>query len=168
MEIFSIEPGLFIWSVVTFLVLLGLLYKFAFGPLLNLQKARQDEIHESILEAERLRDEAQALLADYKQQLADSRHEAEEILERARKVGETTKSEILEEARAQSERSLAQSREQIERETRQALQQIKEQVADLTVAATEKVTRRSLKQEDQLRLVQEALAEIDLTTAKEN
>jgi F-type H+-transporting ATPase subunit b len=168
MEIFSLDPGLFLWSVVTFLVLLFLLYKFAFGPLLNLQKARQDEIHDSIVQAERLRDEAHALLADYKVQLADARLEAEEILERARKVGESTKSEILEEARAQSERTLSQAREQIERETRQALQEIKEQVADLTVAAAEKVMRKSLSEQDQLRLVQEALAEIDLSKASEN
>lgn len=168
MEIFSIDPGLFLWSVLTFLVLLGLLYKFAFGPLLSLQKARQDEIHDSILEAERLRDEAHALLADYKLQLAEARQEAEEILERSRKVGESTKNEIVEEARAQSERSLAQAREQIERETRQALQQIKEEVADLTVAAAEKVTRKSLTEQDQLRLVQEAIAEIDLSKASEN
>ena len=124
MEIFSIDPGLFLWSLLTFVVLVGLLYKFAFGPLMEMQRKRQAEIHDSIVEAERLREEAHGLLEDYKLQVASARQEAEEILERARKVGENTRTEILEEAKAQAERALEKSREQIERETREALQQI--------------------------------------------
>lgn len=168
MEIFSVEPGLFLWSVIIFVLLVVLLYKFAFGPLMELQRQRQEEIHEAIREAERLRQDAHTLLADYKEQLATARQDAEEILERARKVGETTRTEILAEAKAQSERTLEKAREQIERETRHALQQIKEEVADLTVAATEKVTRRSLSEADQLRLIKEAIAEIDLAKVSEN
>jgi F-type H+-transporting ATPase subunit b len=168
MKIFEISPGLFVWSVVTFLILMALLYKFAFGPLLAMQKERQDEIHGSIVEAESLRDEAHALLADYKEQLALARHEAEEILERSRKVGETTKAEILEEARVQVERSMEKSREQIERETQQALQQIKQEVAALTMAAAEKVARRSFSDTDHMRMIQEAIAEIDLSKVSEN
>ncbi|NLV71084.1 MAG: F0F1 ATP synthase subunit B, partial [Actinobacteria bacterium] len=129
MQIFEISPGLFIWSLITFLVLVALLYKFAFNPLMRLQKARQDQIHESIHEAERLRDEAQGLLADYKQQLAEAREEATAIVDRARKAGESTKTEILEEARVQSEATLAKARQQIERDTNQALQKIREEVA---------------------------------------
>lgn len=168
MKIFEISPGLFVWSVVTFLILMALLYKFAFGPLLAMQKKRQDEIHGSIVEAERLRDEAHTLLSDYKQQLALARHEAEEMLERSRKVGETTKAEILEEARLQAERTLEKARGQIERETQQALQQIKQEVATLTLDAAEKVTRRSLSDADHMRLIEEALAEIDLSKVSEN
>jgi len=168
MKIFELDPGLFIWSVITFLVLVGLLYKFAFNPLMRLQKARQEEIHQAIHEAERLRDEAQQLLANYKQQLAQAREEAAAIVERARKTGEATKAEILEEARAQAEATLAKAREQIERDTRQALQRIREEVADLTLAATEKVVRVKLSGEDQLRLIQEAINEIDLSKISEN
>ena len=83
-------------------------------------------------------------------------------------MGETTKTEILEEAQAQSERTLEKSREQIERETRQALQQIRKEVADLTVAAAEKVTRKSLSDADHLRLISESIAEIDLSQVSEN
>jgi F-type H+-transporting ATPase subunit b len=147
---------------------MALLYKFAFGPLLAMQKKRQDEIHGSIVEAERLRDEAHTLLADYKQQLALARHEAEEMLERSRKVGETTKAEILEEARVQAERTLEKARGQIERETHQALQQIKQEVATLTLDAAEKVTRKSLSDADHVRLIEEALAEIDLSKVSGN
>jgi F-type H+-transporting ATPase subunit b len=168
MQIFEIDPGLFVWSLITFLVLIAMLYKFAFNPLMRLQKARQDQIHESIREAERLRDEAQELLANYKQQLTEAREEAAAIVDRARKAGEASKAELLEEARVQSEATLAKARQQIERDTNQALQRIREEVADLTVAATEKVTRKSLSGEDQLRLIQEAINEIDLSKISEN
>lgn len=168
MQIFEIDPGLFVWSVITFLLLVGLLYKFAFNPLMRMQKARQAEIHQAIHEAENLRDEAQGLLANYKQQLADARQEAEAIVDRARKAGEVTKAEVLEEARLQAEAALAKARQQIERDTNQALQRIREEVADLTVSATEKVARSSLSQEDQLRLIQEAIDEIDLSKVSDN
>lgn len=168
MKIFEIDPGLFVWSVITFLALVGLLYKFAFNPLMRLQKARQDEIHQAIHEAEKLRDEAQELLANYKQQLAEARQEAEAIVDRARKAGEATKAEILEEARKQADATLAKARQQIERDTNQALQRIREEAADLTIAATAKVARSSLSLEDQLRLIQEAINEIDLTKVSEN
>jgi F-type H+-transporting ATPase subunit b len=168
MEIFEISPGLFVWSVITFLILLGLLYKFAFNPIMGMQRRRQNEIHESIHEAERLRDEAQQLLADYKRQLAEARQEAELIVDRARKAGESTKAEVLEEARVQAEATLAKARQQIERDTNQALQRIREEAADLTIAATEKVARTSLSGEDQLRLIQEAINELDLHQISEN
>jgi F-type H+-transporting ATPase subunit b len=167
-KIFEINPGLFIWSVLTFLVLVAALYKFAFNPLMRLQKVRQDEIHQSIVSAEELRNEAQELLANYKRQMAEARQQSEAILERARKLGETTKAEVLEEARVQAEATLERAREQIERDTTQALQKIREEVADLTIAATERVTRKSLTGEDQLRLVQEAINEIDLSKVSEN
>jgi F-type H+-transporting ATPase subunit b len=120
------------------------------------------------VDAESLRDEAQQLLADYKKQLASARAEADAIVERARKAGEANKAEILEEARVQAEANLARARQQIERDTNQALQQIREEAADLAVAATAKVARTSLSEEDQLRLIKEAINEIDLSTISEN
>jgi len=157
-----------VWSLVTFLILVGLLYKFAFNPLMRMQKERQDSINQSIHDAEKLRTDAEDLLADYKQQLAEAREEAGAILERARKAGENTKSEALEQARAEAEATLAKARKQIERDTNQALQKIREEVADLTVAATAKVARTGLSGEDQLRLIQEAINEIDLSKVSEN
>jgi F-type H+-transporting ATPase subunit b len=168
MQIFEISPGLFVWSLITFLILLALLYKFAFNPLMRLQKKRQDEIHQAIHDAESLRDEAHELLSNYKQQLAEAREEAAAIVDRARKAGESTKAEVLEETRVQAEATLAKARQQIERDTNQALQRIREEVADLTLAATEKVAGKSLTEEDQLRLIQEAINEIDLSKISEN
>lgn len=168
MELFEIDPGLFVWSLVTFLVLVGMLYKFAFTPLMRLQKKRQDDIHQAIRDAEGLRDEAHELLLNYKRQLTEARQEAENILDRARKLGETTKAEVLEEARVQAEAMMTKARRQIERDTGLALAQIREEVAEITLAATERVARSSLSGEDQLRLIQEAINEIDLSKVSEN
>lgn len=167
-DLFSIHWGLFFWALVTFVVLVGLLWKFAYTPLINMAKARQDSINEAISDAERLRTEADELLTNYKRQLTEAREEAAAILDRARKAGETTKSEAVAEARAQAEATLEKARQQIERDTNQALQQIREEVADLTVAATAKVARTGMSGEDQLRLIKEAIDEIDLSKVSEN
>jgi F-type H+-transporting ATPase subunit b len=168
MELFSADLGLFIWSLITFLALVGALYKFAYTPLMNMAKARQDSINEAIQDAEKLRADAEGLLDSYKQQLAEAREEAAAILDRARKAGESTKVEAQQRASAEAEALLAKARQQIERDTNQALQKIRDEVADLTIAATAKVARTGLSGDDQLRLIQEAINEIDLSKVSEN
>jgi len=168
MEIFKIDPGLFVWALITFLVLMLALWKFAYTPLIKMAKTRQDSINEAIKDAERLRADAEELLENYRQQLAEAREEAAAILDRARKAGESTRAEALAEAKAQADATLAKARQQIERDTNEALQKIREEVADLTVAATAKVARTGLSGEDQLRLIQEAINEIDLSKVSEN
>ncbi len=156
------------WALFTFIILVVLLYFFAFKPLIRMAKTRQESIDQAISEAERLRADAGEVLANYKQQLTEAREEATAILERARKAGENTKAEASEEAKTQAEATLAKARQQIERDTNQALQKIREEVADLTIAATAKVARTGLSGEDQLRLIQEAINEIDLSKVSEN
>lgn len=167
-DIFGVDLGLFLWSLFTFLVLMGALWKFAYTPLINMAKARQESIDEAIKDAERLRADADGLLEKYKKQLTEAREEAAAILERSRKAGESTKAESLAQARVEAEATLEKARKQIERDTNQALQKIREEVADLTVAATAKVARTSMSGEDQLRLIQEAIEEIDLSKVSEN
>jgi F-type H+-transporting ATPase subunit b len=167
-KIFEPQLGLFVWSLITFLVLMIALWKFAYTPLINMARARQESISEAIKDAENLRTDAEELLENYRQQLAEAREEAAAILERARKAGDSTKAEALEQARAEAEATLAKARKQIERDTNQALQRIREEAADLTVAATAKVARNGLSGEDQLRLIQEAINEIDLSKVSEN
>ena len=145
----------------TFVLLFLFLRKFAFGPLQNMIDARRDSIQESIKAAEETRREAERMLAEYRESIASARHEAEEIIERAHKVGESTKSEIVIEARTQAQKEVDGAREQIQRETRKAIQEIKDQVADLTILAAGKVTGKTMTKEDHLRLVDEALSEVD-------
>lgn len=155
------EPGLAIWTIVTFLILFFFLKKFAFGPIQNMIDKRRDAIEASIKAAEATRIEAERLLAEYRETIAKAKHEAEEIIDRAHKVGESTKTEIVGEARDQAHKEVEDARAQIQRETRKAIQEIKDQVADLTIMAAGKVTAMSMNKEDHLRLVDEALSEVD-------
>jgi F-type H+-transporting ATPase subunit b len=159
----NIDPGLMLWTLITFAIAVFILWKYAFGPLQRIIDERRAHIRESFEAAEETRSEAQRLLAEYKESLARVRGEAEDIVERARKAGESTRAEILAEAREQSDRRLEQARRQIERDTKAALRDIKEQVADLALLAAEKVATRSLTDDDHRRLIDEALEGVDFS-----
>ena len=160
---FLVSPnvGLMIWALIVFGVSFYILSKVAFPRIAAALDKRQHAIEDSIETSERLRRESAELLEEYRQRLAEARGQADEIVARARRAGETHESEVLAEAKAKREEMMEQTRRDIEAETRRAIQEIRKEVADLTVAATEKVTRKSLTDEDQKRLVEEALAELD-------
>jgi len=158
----EIDPGLMVWSLITFAIAVAVLWKFAFGPLQRIIDERSAQIRESIETAEATRLEAARLLDEYQETLASVRAEAEEILDRSRKAGETTKAEIVDEARKQAERTLEKAQQQIERDVRTALNELKGQIADLTVLATERVITKTLTEADQRRLLEEALAGIKM------
>jgi F-type H+-transporting ATPase subunit b len=160
---FLVTPdwGVMIWTLLAFGLTLWLLYKLAFPRIGEALDKRQHAIEESIDAAERTKAEADRLLAEYRERLGEARTQAEEIVLRARKAAEATQSESLEKARIQREELMEQTRRDIESETRRAIAEIRSEVADLTVLATEKVTRKSLDEADQRRLVEEALSELD-------
>jgi F-type H+-transporting ATPase subunit b len=160
---FLVSPnvGLMIWTLVVFGISLLILAKFVFPRIAEALDKRQRAIEESIDVAEQTRRKAEELLAEYRQRLAEARAQADEIVTRARRTGEAAESEIVAEARAKREEMMEQTRREIEAETRRAIQQIRSEVADLTIAATEKVTRKTLDADDQRRLVEEALSELD-------
>jgi F-type H+-transporting ATPase subunit b len=160
----SPDVGLMIWTFLAFLVALFVLRKYAWPAITEALEKRQHMIEESIETAERARAEAAGLLEEYRARLREARAQAEEILARARKAGEVHERESVEEARAKREELLEQTRRDIEAETRRAIQEIRSEVADLTILATEKVTRKTLDDDDQKRLVEEALGELDFSS----
>jgi F-type H+-transporting ATPase subunit b len=162
---FLITPnvGLMVWTLVLFGLSMLILWKLAFPRISAALDRRQRAIEESIETAEEMRRRADELLAEYRERLAEARRQAEEIIERARKAGEVHERESEEEAKARRERLMEQARRDIEAETRRAIQEIRQEVADLTVLATERVTRKVLTEDDQRRLVEEALRELDFT-----
>jgi F-type H+-transporting ATPase subunit b len=166
---FLVSPnvGLMIWTLLAFLVAMAILRKFAWPAITDALDKRQRAIVESIETAERTRKEAQELLHEYRERLREARRQADEIIARARKAGEVHERESLEKAKVQREELLEQTRRDIQAETRRAIQEIRGEVADLTVIATEKVTRKSLDEADQKRLVEEALGELDFTALGE-
>lgn len=160
---FLVSPGvgLMIWTLLVFAISMFVLARLAFPRIGEALDKRQRAIEDSIEASERTRTEADRLLAEYRERLSDARAQADDIVARARRTGESQEAEAIAEARRKREEMLEQARRDIQTETRRAIQEIRREVADLTVAATEKVTRKSLDSEDQRRLVEDALSELD-------
>jgi F-type H+-transporting ATPase subunit b len=160
---FLVSPnvGLMIWTLLAFGTTLFLLNKLAFPRIAEALDRRRKAIEESIASAERSRAEADDLLEEYRARLREAREQADDIVVRARKAGEALEDQAKADATKQREELMSAARRDIETETRRALEEIRQEVADLTVTATEKVTRKSLTPEDHRRLIDDALSEVD-------
>jgi F-type H+-transporting ATPase subunit b len=155
--------GLTIWTLLVFAISLYILNKVAFPRIRDALDARRQSIADSIDHAEHTRQEAEKLLAEYRERLNEARTQSEEIIQRARQTAESHEHE----ARDRGKEMLAEAAKRAERDidaaTKRALDDIRREVADLTVMATEKVTRKTLDDADQRRLVEEALGELDFS-----
>src|SRR4051812_22444729 len=162
---FLVSPnvGLMIWTIIAFTAAFLILRRFAFPRIQEALDKRRLAIEESIDHAEKMRHEADELLGEYRARLREAREQADDIVTRARRASEALQDETRAETRKQREEMLEAARRDIEAETRRALDEIRKEVADLTVIATEKVTRKSLDDEDHRRLVQDALEEVDFS-----
>ncbi len=162
---FLVSPsvGLMIWTILLFLITMWVLSKVAFPKIQEALDKRANAIAESIDAAERQRKESDELLEEYRTRLTEAREQADEIMARARKAADTAEAEATAAGRERREELVAQAQRDIEAETRRSLESIRREVADLTVLATEKVTRKTLTEADQKRLVEEALSEVDFS-----
>ncbi len=152
-----------IWTIVVFLLTLLILKKFVFGPVGEAIEKRRSSISASIEEAESSRDEAVRLLDEYKAKLAEARREADELREAGRREGERQKTEIVGQAQEQRERIVSDTQTQIDAQAQAAVAGIRDDVVVLALTAAEKVTRKSLSDDDHRALVEEALADADLS-----
>jgi F-type H+-transporting ATPase subunit b len=157
------DVGLTIWTLLVFGISLFILAKFVLPRIGVALDSRQKVIEESIDAADRTRREADELLVEYREHLKEARQQAEEIVERARQAATAHEREARTAAQARGEQMLEQTRREIEAESRRTIDEILRDVADLTVMATERVTRKLLTAEDQRRLVDDALSELDFT-----
>jgi F-type H+-transporting ATPase subunit b len=167
---FLVSPnlGLMIWTLLVFGITMYVLSKVAFPKIQEALDKRANAIRESIEQAEKTRQEADEVLTEYRARLKEAREQADEIVARARKSADSAKAQATEEGREKREELLAAARRDIEAETRRSLERIRKEVADLTVLTTEKVTRKSLSGDDQKRLIDEALAEVDFSSLSGN
>ncbi len=154
------DPGLFIWTIVTFLLLLGLLAKFAWRPLLQALDARQDAIRTSLDDAQRARQELERINQDSQRILSEARVEADAIISRSRSDADRLRSELREGARTEAANIVKNAERQIQLETERARQQIRREAADLSVMIAEKLLRRNITKEDNEKLISEALSQI--------
>ena len=159
----KIIPGLMIWTLAFFFIVLFVLKRFAFGPLQKTIDERRERIRKAIEEADHARAEARELLEEHRTLIGQAKSEAEEILSEARRIADAQRERVKVETEEDRQRRLEETRRQIEQATQQALGQIRDEVGKLSLLAAEKITRKSLTGDDQQRLIDEALAEIDFT-----
>jgi F-type H+-transporting ATPase subunit b len=159
-DVSSFSPSLATYTVIVFLGLFGLLYKFAWGPISEGLDKRESGIRQSIADAENAREQAASMLADHEAKLAGVQEEVKEILAEARRDAEHTKNEIMAAAQSEAEATRDRALGDIERARDQALKDLFDQVSTQVAAATEHVLGRSLDAADQQRLIAEALADV--------
>jgi F-type H+-transporting ATPase subunit b len=162
---FLVSPGLglMIWTLILFGFTMWFLSRTAFPRIGEALEKRANAIRENIEASEKQREEADELLKEYRHRLTEAREQADDIVARARKAAEAAVAEAASEGKAKREELVAAARKDIETETRRSLEQIRKEVADLTVLATEKVTRMSLDDDDHKRLIDDALKEVDFS-----
>ncbi len=164
----EVVPGLMIWTLIAFGITFFVLRKYAFGPIQRTIDERRERIRKAVEEADRAREEARNLLEQHRQLIAQAKSEAGEILADARKVADAQIERVKEEAEAERQRRLEETQRQIEAETKRSLDLIRAEVADLTLEATARVTGKVLDAEDQRRLIDEAISELDFSVLEEN
>ncbi len=153
----NIEPGLLIWTIITFILLLFVLRKVAWNPLLSALEQRESSIRESLEESQRARQEAQALLEENQRQLTEANRESVRITERGREEAERVKTSIIDQARQEGQRLVEDARRQIAQEQQASVLSLKSTTADLVFQATERLLGTAVTNEDHRRLVTDFL-----------
>lgn len=155
------DPGLFVWTILTFLILVALLARFAWRPLLQALERRQATIAQSLEDAQRARQELERLQRESTQIMAQARAEAESMLARSRSDAEALREELKQKARSEAAVIVKNAERQIQLETARAVQQIRHEAVDLSVAIASKILRRQVTREDNEALIQEALKQVE-------
>ncbi len=160
-SLFSVDLGLSLWTVVIFGGLLFILWKFAWGPILDAVNAREETIRDDLEQAAREREEAERLLAEHKKQLAETHRKAQEILAEARQHGDELRREMEEKAREEGQRIMEGARREIEREKDRAMDEIRTESVDLALAAASKLLNERMDQKKDRELVRDYLDGLD-------
>jgi len=155
------EIGTIFWTLLTFLLMVGILKRFAWKPLLGAIDAREQSIRDAIDQAARDRDQAEALVKEHRELLADARRERAEAVEQGKRDAERVRDEILAKARAQRDQVLKQTEEQVEAGLRKARGELRATAVDLAILAAEKLLTRNLDDATQRKLVEEHLADLE-------
>jgi F-type H+-transporting ATPase subunit b len=155
------DPGLYIWTILTFLVLLALLAKFAWRPLLAALEARQESIRKSLDDARQARQELERLHVESQKILAQARADADTILSETRSDANRFRDEMKGKAQAEAAAIVKNAEKQIEQETARALQQIRTEAVDISVAIASKLLQRNVSREDNDRLIEDTFRQIE-------
>jgi F-type H+-transporting ATPase subunit b len=157
----QVDPGLFIWTIVTFLVLLTLLAKFAWRPLLEALETRQSAIRKSLDDAQQAKEELERLHVESGQIIQRARNDAEAVIAQSRSDGDRLREELKQKARAEADHIVKNAERQIQLETSRALEQIRREAIDLSVMIASKIIKRNLSKEDNEKLIDDALKQVE-------
>ena len=158
--IMDLRPGLTIWTAITFLLLVVLLSKFAWGPIIRMLDERERTIREAIEQAKKERAEAERALAEQKATLAAAQREAADLAQKSKQEVEALRADLTAKARKEADDLVAQARKQIQEEKAKALAELKGQVADLAIDAARRLIQSSLDESSQRALVEEYIAKL--------
>ena len=156
----QLDPGLFVWTIITFLILLGLLSKFAWKPLLHALEKRENEIAKSLEDAEKARKELDRLTSEGNEIIAKARYEAQAIVGEGKKAADQLKESTLSKAKETAAANLDDAKEQIKMEKEKAIGEIKGEVVGLSLSIAEKLVKKNLNEEDNKSLINESLKNI--------
>ena len=157
------DPGLFIWTILTFLALVFVLAKFAWRPLLAALESRQEAIKKSLEDADRAKQELTRLQSESAKMMERARIDAEGILTKTRSDAERLRDELKTKAKEEADTIVRNAQQQIQLQTRQALQDIRHEVADISVMIASRLLERNLVKEDNDRLINETLQQIEMS-----
>jgi F-type H+-transporting ATPase subunit b len=155
------DPGLYIWTILTFLILVGLLAKFAWRPLLAALDERQSSIRKALDDARKAKQELEAIHAESAKLLAQARSEAAEIVSRSRSDADRFREEMKDKARTEATGLIRNAERQIELETTRALQQIRQEAVDISIGIASKLLQRNVSKEDNERLIAETFKQLE-------
>ena len=153
----DVSTGLVFWSAITFLLLLFLMKKFLWGPLIENLDRRETMIHDAVKKAEETQQKSEEALKDYNKKLAEAREEVRQIVAAGKESAEKAKADILVEAGKKSASLLEKAKKEIAAERSDAINQIKQVVVDISISAAEKMLKRNLNADDQIKLIEETM-----------
>ena len=156
----SFDPGLFMWTIVTFLIVLFILKWKAWGPLMSVLDKRAEDIKKALSAADRAKKDAEMASREYEKLVQKAHAEAQQIIANSKAAGEKVKNEVESAAKEKAEEMIGKARELIEAESQKAIQEIKSSVVELSIEAAEKILEKNLDSEDNRNLVKQTLDNI--------
>ena len=157
----KLDPGLFIWTILTFLLLLMVLAKFAWKPLLAMLDERQKSIDDSLLSAEKARQELEGINQKSEAILSKSRTEAQTIVTDAKSAADKLKEDIVLKAKKEADGQLEKAKNQISVEKDKALLEIRQEIVDLSITVAEKIIKKNISKDDNASIIEDSLNKLD-------
>ncbi|NOZ04244.1 MAG: F0F1 ATP synthase subunit B [FCB group bacterium] len=154
------DPGLFIWTIITFLVLFFLLAKFAWKPLLAMLEKREETIRKSLEDAEKAKQELERLQQESEAIIAKARNEAQKIVAEGKVIANRLRDEVLEKTKGKADAILKNAEKQIQMEKEKAIKEIKTEVVDLSIQIAGKLIEKNLSKDDNLALIRDSLQSV--------